>query len=134
MAILDDPAYAAFFGPHARAEVPIVGQIGAGDAVVVSGQIDRLAVLPDRVAIIDYKTNRCRRPMLATSRRSTWTSYAATAIWSLSFTRPAGGMLSGVDRWSASDARDRRDSRHGSGLIGVILAPRPCKIHGLQPP
>lgn len=59
MAILDDPAYAAFFGPHARAEVPIVGQIGDGDAaVVVSGQIDRLAVLPDRVAIIDYKTNR----------------------------------------------------------------------------
>ena len=24
----------------------------------MSGQIDRLAVLPDRVAIIDYKTNR----------------------------------------------------------------------------
>ena len=30
MAIPDDPAYAAFFGSHARAEVPIVGQIGDG--------------------------------------------------------------------------------------------------------
>ena len=59
MAVLDHPDHGAFFGPHSRAEVPIVGQIGDGpSAVTVAGQIDRLAVFEDRVVILDYKTNR----------------------------------------------------------------------------
>ena len=53
--VLDDPAWKALFGPGSRAEVPLVGRIGAR---VVSGQIDRLAVQEDEVLLVDYKTNR----------------------------------------------------------------------------
>ena len=55
MAVLDHPDLAPLFGPHGRAEVPISGVI-AGQ--VIGGLIDRLAVLPDRILIADYKTNR----------------------------------------------------------------------------
>jgi ATP-dependent helicase/nuclease subunit A len=55
LAVLDDPDFAALFGPRSRAEVPIVGRIGD---YVVAGQIDRLCVSDDAVQIIDYKTNR----------------------------------------------------------------------------
>ena len=37
-----------------RAEVPIVGRL---DGRLVSGQVDRLAVTPAEVLIVDYKTN-----------------------------------------------------------------------------
>jgi ATP-dependent helicase/nuclease subunit A len=53
--VLDHPELAPLFGPDGRAEVPLTGVI---DGVVVSGLVDRLAVLPDRVLIADYKTNR----------------------------------------------------------------------------
>jgi ATP-dependent helicase/nuclease subunit A len=43
------------FGPGSRAEQPISGLVGEQ---IVSGQVDRLAVLPDRVLIGDFKTNR----------------------------------------------------------------------------
>ena len=55
MAILAHPTLAPLFGPHSRAEVPLTGVVG--DAVV-GGLIDRLVVLPDRVLLADYKTNR----------------------------------------------------------------------------
>lgn len=55
LAILDDPALRALFGPGSRAEVPVTGVVGAH---VVSGQVDRLVALPDRIVVIDYKTNR----------------------------------------------------------------------------
>jgi ATP-dependent helicase/nuclease subunit A len=55
LAILADPALAPLFGPGSRAEVPLTGVIGGQ---VVGGLVDRLAVLPDRVLIADYKTNR----------------------------------------------------------------------------
>jgi ATP-dependent helicase/nuclease subunit A len=55
LAVMADPALSPLFGPGSRAEVPLVGRLGA---VVVSGQIDRLAVTPDGVLILDYKTNR----------------------------------------------------------------------------
>ncbi len=55
LAILDDPALSALFGPGSRAEVPITGVVGAH---VVSGQVDRLVALPERILVIDYKTNR----------------------------------------------------------------------------
>ncbi len=38
-----------------RAEVPLTGVVGGQ---VVGGLVDRLAVLPDRVLMVDYKTNR----------------------------------------------------------------------------
>jgi ATP-dependent helicase/nuclease subunit A len=55
LAVLDDPALAPLFGPAGRAEVPLSGVV-AGQ--VIGGLIDRLAILPDRVMIADYKTNR----------------------------------------------------------------------------
>ena len=55
MAILQHPALAPLFGPKSRAEVPVTGVVGS---VVVGGLVDRLAVLPDRVLIADFKTNR----------------------------------------------------------------------------
>ncbi len=55
MALLRDPALAPLFGPGSRAEVPLAGVVGE---VEVGGMVDRLAVLPDRVLLADYKTDR----------------------------------------------------------------------------
>jgi ATP-dependent helicase/nuclease subunit A len=54
LAVLRSPELAALFGPGSRAEQPISGLVGS---LVVSGQVDRLAILPDRVLIADYKTS-----------------------------------------------------------------------------
>lgn len=55
ISVLAHPALAPLFGPHGRAEVPLTG-IVAGQ--VIGGLIDRLAILPDRIILADYKTNR----------------------------------------------------------------------------
>ena len=55
LALLEDPALAPIFGPGSKAEVPIVGLVGE---VAVSGRIDRLLITPDRVLVVDFKTNR----------------------------------------------------------------------------
>jgi ATP-dependent helicase/nuclease subunit A len=55
IAILDHPALAPLFGPGSRAEAPLTGVIGDR---VIGGLVDRLAVLPERVLVADYKTNR----------------------------------------------------------------------------
>lgn len=55
LAVLDEPGFAALFGPGSRAEVPIVGLVGRH---VVSGQVDRLVVTDAAVLVVDYKTNR----------------------------------------------------------------------------
>ena len=55
MAILDHPALQPLFGPDGRAEQPLTGVVGGA---VISGQVDRLAVLPGAVLVADYKTNR----------------------------------------------------------------------------
>jgi ATP-dependent helicase/nuclease subunit A len=59
-AMLDVPDFAAVFGPDSRAEVPVVAtrRSPAGRTEVVSGQIDRLVVLPDEVWVVDFKSNR----------------------------------------------------------------------------
>ncbi len=54
--VLDDPRFAELFGADALAEAPIAAVIEEG--VVVSGTVDRLLVLPDRVRVIDFKTGR----------------------------------------------------------------------------
>jgi ATP-dependent helicase/nuclease subunit A len=58
--LLDEPRFAALFSPGSRAEVPIVGRLARPDKapLLVSGQIDRLAVTAAGVLIGDYKTNR----------------------------------------------------------------------------
>ena len=53
--LVDDERFAPLFGPESRAEVPIMGEVNGR---IISGQIDRLAVLPDKVMIVDFKTNR----------------------------------------------------------------------------
>ena len=57
-AVLDDPRFSELFSAGSRAEVSIVGRLmREGQAVAVSGQVDRLAVTADAVLIADYKTN-----------------------------------------------------------------------------
>ena len=62
LAILNAPEFAALFGPHSRAEVPIVALIAnpkfKEPPLKLIGQIDRLVDLGDEVLIVDYKTNR----------------------------------------------------------------------------
>ncbi len=61
MAVLDDARFAEAFGPGSRPEIALAGQIGVdprGEALLLSGRIDRLVVTDDRVLIIDYKSNR----------------------------------------------------------------------------
>jgi len=54
--IISDPAYADIFGPEALAEAPIAAV--TPDGAVISGTVDRLLVLPDRIRIVDFKTGR----------------------------------------------------------------------------
>ncbi len=53
--VLDDPQFADVFAKDALVEVPLTGLIGGA---VVSGTVDRLLVMPAKVLIVDYKTNR----------------------------------------------------------------------------
>ena len=55
LAILEQPQFAAVFGPGSRAEQAICGTVGGRP---VAGQIDRLVIAPDEVLLVDYKTNR----------------------------------------------------------------------------
>jgi ATP-dependent helicase/nuclease subunit A len=55
LSILNHVELAPLFGPNSRPEVPLTGVVGER---VVGGLVDRLAVLPDRVLLADYKTNR----------------------------------------------------------------------------
>ena len=55
LALLDQPDLAAALGPGSLAEAPLAGRIGER---LISGQVDRLLVTPDRVLVLDYKTNR----------------------------------------------------------------------------
>jgi ATP-dependent helicase/nuclease subunit A len=59
LALLDEPRFAAVFGPGSRAEVSIAGRLDrpSRPPALVSGQIDRLVVTADDVLIVDYKTN-----------------------------------------------------------------------------
>jgi ATP-dependent helicase/nuclease subunit A len=54
-AVLEDARFAPVFGPGSRPEVALTGRF---DGVPVSGRMDRLVVTPERVLVIDYKTNR----------------------------------------------------------------------------
>lgn len=55
MAVLGHPALGALFGPGGRAEQPLSGLVGGQ---VVSGVVDRMVVLADRVLVADFKTGR----------------------------------------------------------------------------
>ncbi|MFC3123624.1 double-strand break repair helicase AddA [Pseudoroseomonas globiformis] len=55
LAMLRHPRLRDAFGPASLAEAPVAGRL-AGHPV--AGQVDRMLVAPDRVVILDYKTNR----------------------------------------------------------------------------
>jgi ATP-dependent helicase/nuclease subunit A len=55
LALLATPELRAAFGPDSLAEAPIAGRVGG---VLIAGQVDRLVIGPDRVLVLDYKTNR----------------------------------------------------------------------------
>lgn len=59
LAVLNDARFAEVFGAGSRAEVAIAGTASALPAgLKISGRIDRLVVLPERVLVADFKTNR----------------------------------------------------------------------------
>lgn len=53
--LIENPDFAEIFGQNSQAEVPIMGE---ADGKIISAQIDRLVILPDKVKIVDFKTNR----------------------------------------------------------------------------
>ncbi|MDB5368479.1 MAG: double-strand break repair helicase AddA, partial [Roseomonas sp.] len=55
LGLLEHPALAEVFAPGSLAEAPIAGMVGQ---VKLVGQVDRLVIRPDRVIVLDYKTNR----------------------------------------------------------------------------
>ena len=57
--VLEDPRFAEVFGPGSRPEAAIAGtapELPAG--LAISGRVDRMTVTPDRVLVVDFKTNR----------------------------------------------------------------------------
>jgi len=59
LSVLNDARFAAVFGPGSRPEAAIAGRAaGLPEGLAVSGRVDRLVVEPDRVLVIDFKTNR----------------------------------------------------------------------------
>ncbi len=58
IAILEDPANAALFGPRSRAEVPFLADARKGEKPVrIAGRIDRLMVADDHVLAVDFKSD-----------------------------------------------------------------------------
>jgi ATP-dependent helicase/nuclease subunit A len=55
--ILTAPALAPLFAPDALAEVPLTGELPGFPGRPLAGTIDRLIVAPDRVLVVDFKTN-----------------------------------------------------------------------------
>ena len=56
--ILTRPELAPLFGPDSRGEVPILAEARQnGTPVTIAGRIDRLVAGPDRVLIVDYKSD-----------------------------------------------------------------------------
>ncbi len=59
LGVLRDARFAEVFGPGSRAEASIAG--GSPDlppGYAVSGRVDRMRITPDRVLVVDFKTNR----------------------------------------------------------------------------
>ncbi|MBW8815275.1 MAG: double-strand break repair helicase AddA [Caulobacterales bacterium] len=59
LSVLQDSRFSEVFGPGSRPEVAVAGTAATLPAgLKISGRIDRLVVLPDRVLVADFKTNR----------------------------------------------------------------------------
>lgn len=53
--LLDEPALRDAFGPGSLAEAPLAGRV---NGLPLAGQVDRMLITPERVLVLDYKTNR----------------------------------------------------------------------------
>lgn len=53
--LIEHPEYQELFGPHSRAEVPIIGNL---NGTTISGQIDRLITTKRHITIVDFKTHK----------------------------------------------------------------------------
>ncbi|MEM8617931.1 MAG: PD-(D/E)XK nuclease family protein, partial [Pseudomonadota bacterium] len=53
---LEAPDFKAIFAPGGRSEAAIVGTLAKGQ--MVNGRVDRLVITPEKIMIIDYKTDR----------------------------------------------------------------------------
>ncbi|HEY5072753.1 MAG TPA: double-strand break repair helicase AddA [Caulobacteraceae bacterium] len=59
MRVLAHRRFAAVFGPGSRAEVALAGTAARlPKGLAISGRLDRLMVAPDKVLVVDFKTNR----------------------------------------------------------------------------
>jgi ATP-dependent helicase/nuclease subunit A len=59
LAVLNDPQFAAAFGPGSQAEAGLLAELPElGEGARINGRIDRLAVSDAEVLILDFKTNR----------------------------------------------------------------------------
>jgi ATP-dependent helicase/nuclease subunit A len=59
LAVMADSRFAAVFGPGSRAEIEIAGHMATNRGVrPLGGRVDRIVVTPERVLIVDFKTNR----------------------------------------------------------------------------
>ncbi len=59
LSVLEDPRFIEVFGPGSRPEAAVAGtapELPAG--LAISGRVDRMTVTPDRVLVVDFKTNR----------------------------------------------------------------------------
>jgi len=53
--VVENPEWSAFFGPDARAEVPLAAIVGES---VITGRVDRLLVEDGLIRVLDFKTGR----------------------------------------------------------------------------
>lgn len=64
LTLFNDEKFNFIFSGDSRAEVPVMGVVNGKDigadfeSKIISAQFDRLTVLPDKVIIVDFKTNR----------------------------------------------------------------------------
>jgi len=59
MTVIEHPRFAEVFSPGSRAEAAVAGSAPElPEGLAISGRVDRLVVTPDRVLVVDYKTNR----------------------------------------------------------------------------
>jgi ATP-dependent helicase/nuclease subunit A len=59
LGVLRDARFAEVFGPGSRAEASVAGTApGLPDGYRLSGRVDRMVVSPERVLVVDFKTNR----------------------------------------------------------------------------
>ena len=60
--LIEDPILSEFFSATSQVEVSIAGKLTRPDGHVfdIIGQVDRLAILPDRLLLADFKTGRPR--------------------------------------------------------------------------